>query len=143
MTTASFTVRDADWTRDAAALRDVRTAVFIVEQAIPPDLEWDLMDVQSQHALAVDADGQPIGCGRLLPDGHVGRMAVVKRWRGHGVGAALLARLVERARQRGDAQVILNAQTHALAFYAAQGFVAEGGVYDEAGLPHQTMRRVF
>ena len=68
------------------------------------------------------ARARPIGCGRLLPDGHIGRMAVLSDWRGQGVGAALLVRLIELARERGDARVLLNAQTQAMPFYARYGF---------------------
>jgi predicted GNAT family N-acyltransferase len=92
------------------------------------------------HALAVAADATPVGCGRLLPDGHIGRMAVLRDWRGRGVGAALLATLVDLARMQGHVAVLLHAQTHALDFYAKQGFVLVGDVFTEAGLPHQTMR---
>jgi predicted GNAT family N-acyltransferase len=136
----SFSVRLTDWAQDATALRAVRTPVFIVEQAIPESLEWDEADTVSVHALAIATDGTVVGCGRLLPDGHIGRMAVLREWRGCGVGAALLARLVQLARTHGHPQALLHAQTHALDFYAKQGFVPVGEVFVEAGLPHQTMR---
>jgi len=134
-----FVVRIADWSRDAAALRDVRHAVFVVEQHVPESLEWDGIDVQCVHVLAVDAAGQAIGCGRLLPDGHIGRMAVRAPWRGHGVGRSILDVLIGLARARGYARVVLNAQTHALAFYARAGFVVSGSEFDEAGIPHREM----
>ena len=121
-----FSVRDAVWARDDEALRLVRFAVFVVEQRVPEDLEWDGIDAQCEHAIAEDDAGSPIGCGRLLPDGHIGRMAVVAPWRRRGVGAALLARLVDAARARGDARVVLNAQTQAMPFYAAFGFAPVG-----------------
>ena len=79
--------------------------------------------------------------GRLLPDGHIGRMAVLKGWRGRGIGGQILARLVDRARSRGDLEVVLSAQVQALAFYRAHGFVEEGAEYMDAGIPHRTMRR--
>ena len=139
MNAPGFTVRLAGWAQDHAALRAVRTQVFIVEQAIPAALEWDEADADSTHALAVAPDGAPVGCGRLLPDGHIGRMAVLCDWRGRGVGAALLRTLVDLARARGHAAARLHAQTHALAFYAKQGFTPLGEVFYEAGLPHQTM----
>ena len=87
------------------------------------------------------ADGRPVGTGRLLPDGHIGRMAVQAAWRGRGVGAALLQALIAEAGRRGMAQLALSAQTHALGFYGRFGFLPEGEVYDEAGLPHQVMTR--
>jgi predicted GNAT family N-acyltransferase len=136
---AHFGVRVADWGRDAAALRDIRYEVFVVEQSVPESLEWDGIDPQCVHALAIDPDGHAIGCGRLLPDGHIGRMAVRAPWRGRGVGRSILDMLVGLARQRGDARVVLNAQTQAMAFYACAGFVASGPAFEEAGIPHQEM----
>lgn len=140
---APFSLRTVDWKRDLQPLRQVRTAVFVVEQNIPADLEWDDFDAVSVHALAVDAAGAPIGCGRLLPDGHIGRMAVLAAWRGQGVGAALLAHLIEMARQRGDMCLRLNAQTQAMPFYARFGFAPVGAEFAEAGIPHWTMERVL
>jgi predicted GNAT family N-acyltransferase len=134
-----FGVRVADWTRDAAALRDVRYEVFVVEQRVPESLEWDGIDDRCVHALAVDGSGHVIGCGRLLPDGHIGRMAVRAPWRGRGVGRAMLDLLIGLARQRGDARVVLNAQTQAMSFYARAGFVPSGPEFDEAGIPHREM----
>ncbi len=136
-----FSVRICDWARGAPALRRVRQAVFVVEQRIPENLEWDAADPASLHALAEDGAGEPIGCGRLLADGHVGRLAVVRPWRRRGVGAALLLRLVDEARRRGHASVVLNAQTQAMPFYERYGFVARGGEFEEAGIPHREMSR--
>ena len=132
-------MRVADWTRDAAALRDVRYEVFVVEQHVPEALEWDDIDAQCVHALAVDASGHVIGCGRLLPDGHIGRMAVRAPWRGRGVGAALLDLLVALARQRGHARVVLNAQTQAMPFYA-RARIRRRAVADSTRLASRTAR---
>jgi len=123
---------------DAAPLR---FAIFVGEQNVPPGIELDEMDEKSLHALAFDAAGRPIGTGRLLPDGRIGRMAVVKEWRRRGVGADLLEALVEEARRRGFREVKLSAQLQAAEFYRVHGFVAEGKVYEEAGILHQAMRR--
>jgi predicted GNAT family N-acyltransferase len=84
-----------------------------------------------------------LGTGRLLPDGHIGRMAVLRQARGAGVGSALLRALMQAARARGDREVMLSAQTHALPFYERFGFVAEGEAYDDAGIPHRVMRLAF
>ena len=138
-----FTVRLVDWSEAAEGLRFVRRAVFIDEQAIPEDMEWDEFDAVCRHAIAEDATGAAVGCGRLLPDGHVGRLAVLSAWRGRGVGAALLRELVELARARGLPRAILNSQTHAMPFYARYGFVADGDEYLEAGIPHRTMTRAL
>jgi predicted GNAT family N-acyltransferase len=137
-----FSVRVADWSRDAPALKSVRHDVFVVEQRVPAELEWDdATDAGCCQVLAEDAQGHAIGCGRLLPDGHIGRMAVLADWRGRGIGAALLVRLIELARERGDAKVMLNAQIHALPFYTRFDFVPVGDLFDEAGIAHQAMER--
>lgn len=135
-----FSVTRADWRSDGAALRAVRSAVFVVEQRVPEALEWDAHDAASLHVLARDAAGAPIGTGRLLPAGRIGRMAVVAAARGRGVGAAILRELLAAAGERGLHELELGAQTHALGFYARCGFVAEGDVYDDAGMPHRAMR---
>ena len=99
-------VRAADWNVDRAALRVVREQVFVREQAVPVELEWDEFDPLCQHVVA-EAAGQAIGTGRLLPDGHIGRMAVLESWRGQGVGSALLVALLRLARDRGIRRVRL------------------------------------
>ncbi|HEX7053996.1 MAG TPA: GNAT family N-acetyltransferase [Burkholderiales bacterium] len=129
----------APWSAAQADAQRIRFAVFVEEQGVPPELEMDDMDERCVHALAYEGDAA-VGTGRLLPDGHIGRMAVLKPWRGRGIGAALLLRLVDAARRRGDAEVLLSAQVHALGFYRAHGFSAYGEVYEEAGIPHQAMR---
>ncbi len=111
----------------------------MVEQNVPVALERDEHDPVCDHLLAQDRRGRGIGTGRLLADGHIGRLAVLAPWRGRGVGRALMLQLMERARRRGFGHVELSAQTHALAFYQSLGFVAEGEVYQEAGLPHRHM----
>ena len=138
-----FSVRLVEWSAARAALESVRRAVFIVEQAIPEDMEWDEFDALSRHALAVDAAGAPVGCGRLLPDGHVGRLAVLAPLRGVGVGSLLLERLVEMARANGHSRIVLNSQVHAMPFYARHGFAAIGDEFMEAGIPHRTMARTL
>jgi hypothetical protein len=127
------------WEEAAEDLACVRRRVFIEEQRVPEALEWDEWDLPSLHAL-VRADGEPVATGRLLPDGRIGRMAVVPAWRGRGVGAAVLHRLVDEARARGLAEVVLSAQVQAMPFYARAGFVAEGPEYDDAGIAHRSMR---
>jgi predicted GNAT family N-acyltransferase len=136
-----FAVRVVDWSSAGDALRAVRQAVFIVEQSIPEAMEWDADDAVCRHALAEDASGQPVGCGRLLADGHIGRLAVLSSWRGRGVGSALLQHLMDLAGSLGHARVILNAQTQAMPFYARHGFAAVGEEFMEAGIPHRTMAR--
>ncbi|SFB72796.1 Predicted N-acyltransferase, GNAT family [Collimonas sp. OK412] len=131
------------WAAQKTDARAVRFDVFVIEQKIPVELEWDDMDEHCLHAVAYDAAGHAIGTGRLLPDGHIGRMAVRAAGRGKGVGAAILKALMAQARQRGDAEVVLNAQTQAEAFYGRYGFSRDGEEYDEAGIAHICMRHVF
>ena len=127
------------WDEARAEARPIRFAVFVDEQKVPAEIELDEHDAVCVHALA-RVEGKAVGTGRLLPDGHIGRMAVLQDWRGQGVGAALLAALIEIARTRGNREAMLSAQTHAVGFYRRFGFVDEGPVYTEAGIPHQAMR---
>jgi predicted GNAT family N-acyltransferase len=138
---SAFRVRAADWVTDGAALRAIRDEVFIDEQQVPAALEWDAEDARAWHVLALTADGVAIGTGRLLPDGRIGRMAVLKPWRDKGVGSRVLGELLRIATCEGLPTLVLNAQSHAIAFYAKFGFRAEGEVFLEAGIPHQAMRR--
>jgi predicted GNAT family N-acyltransferase len=132
-----------DWSSMRARAEPVRYAVFVEEQKVPAEIELDDLDPLSLHALAFDDEGRVLGTGRLLPDGHIGRMAVLRQARGSGVGSALLQALMQAARARGDREVLLSAQTHAMPFYERFGYVAEGGEYDDAGIAHRMMRRVF
>lgn len=135
-----FTVRRVSWSEAGDQLRAIRTAVFVDEQHVAVDLEWDDLDVQSLHVVAESAAGEAIGTGRLLPDGHIGRMAVLRPWRGRGVGRALLLELLAAAGDGGFASVALNAQTRAIDFYARFGFEVVSGEFMDAGIPHRTMR---
>ena len=135
----TFDIQTVPWPAHAVTLQAIRHAVFVVEQHVPEEDEWDDQDSASQHVLAF-ADGVPVGTGRLLPDGHIGRMAVLKPWRGQGVGRALLTALLAMARQAGFIEAVLHAQTHALNFYKKQGFLESGPEFMEAGIPHCVMR---
>jgi len=135
----SVEIRISEWPAAQAEAQRIRFAVFVDEQRVPPELEMDEHDAVSIHALAFSGN-RAVGTGRLLPDGHIGRMAVLKEWRGRGVGRELLRALMQRARQRGDREVVLAAQVQAMPFYAAEGFQPEGPVYVEAGIDHQDMR---
>ncbi len=129
------------WEQLGEAARAVRHAVFIEEQGIPAALELDAQDAQCTHAVAFDAAGKPLATGRLLPDAHIGRMAVLASERGKGLGVSILRALVAMAVGRGETAVRLHAQTSATGFYAREGFIEEGEVYEEAGIPHQNMVR--
>ena len=128
------------WDEARGHAAPIRFAVFVEEQGVPLEIELDEMDQKSFHALAFH-EGKPVGTGRLLPDGHIGRMAVLKAWRGRGIGARILGRLMDEARARGDREVVLSAQVHATAFYRMHGFMEEGEEYLDAGIPHRDMRR--
>jgi predicted GNAT family N-acyltransferase len=136
-------IRFGDWASMQAHAKPIRLEVFVQEQNVPADLEMDDMDAVCIHAVAYGGDGKAIGTGRLLPDGHIGRMAVLRSARGTGVGGALLQGLMAMAQERGDEHVMLSAQTHAAEFYLAHGFAAKGDVFYEAGIPHIEMEFYF
>lgn len=138
-----YSVAQVDWATSKDSLRVVRRKVFVEEQRVPEDLEWDEEDERSDHVMAVAADGTAIGTGRLLRDGHIGRMAVLKEWRGRGVGSALMGYLLGLARKSGHGVVKLHAQTHAEGFYVKHGFAVEGAEFIEAGIPHVVMVRTL
>lgn len=138
---AEVIVRRVSWETASDALRSIRKIVFVDEQNVPEELEWDGIDAQCLHVLASSAAGEAIGTGRLLPDGHIGRMAVLKSWRGCGIGGRILTELITAAREQQHAVVGLSAQTHALQFYGRHGFEVVSEEYLEAGIPHRAMRR--
>jgi predicted GNAT family N-acyltransferase len=139
----TFSIRLLRWSAAQPLVAPVREDVFVHEQGVPVELEWDGLDAAALHAVAADSSGRPIGTARLVADGHIGRMAVLLAWRRRGVGSALLGRLVAAARERGLDTVHLDAQTHAVAFYARHGFEPQGGEFMDAGIPHVAMRRYF
>ncbi|MFF3463104.1 GNAT family N-acetyltransferase [Streptomyces sp. NPDC001984] len=155
--TTPYEVRVAEDPADREACFAVRKEVFVVEQGVPQDLEYDAYDATAAHVLAIRADGVPLGTGRLLYGaeaaaektggdlsvGSLGRLAVAREARGLGVGVALVRAIEEAARARGLAAVDLHAQTHALGFYERLGYEAYGPEYLEAGIPHQAMRRAL
>lgn len=143
MARVEVTVELGGWDALAHEATPIRHAVFVREQGVPVDIELDDWDPLSLHAIARDGEGRAIGTGRLLPDGHIGRMAVLKEVRGRGAGTAILLALMDAARQRGRREVVLNAQTHAAPFYRRLGFVEEGDVFDDAGIDHIAMRRAL
>ncbi|MEE9142872.1 MAG: GNAT family N-acetyltransferase [Gammaproteobacteria bacterium] len=131
----------ADWKTNEEAIRSVRDAVFVREQNIPAFCEYDGCDPTCVHVVANGTDGGTIGTGRLSEDGRIGRIAVVASHRGSGVGRAMLEQLIRTASDNGLDQVFLHAQTVAVRFYEQLGFVAEGPVFDEDGIPHRRMAK--
>jgi predicted GNAT family N-acyltransferase len=140
MNAGQFQIVSVDYVRDLQKLRAIRDAVFVREQSVPLALEWDEIDPQCRHVLALDSNGMAIGTGRLTPQQTIGRMAVLPAWRGKGVGDALLRQLIAMAQQAGWPSVSLHAQLEAIGFYHKHGFVTEGEIYTEAGILHQSMR---
>jgi predicted GNAT family N-acyltransferase len=136
-----FDIILTDYASREAEIRRIREAVFIVEQRVPVALEWDGEDPSWVYALAVTGAGEAIGTARLTPAGRIGRMAVLASHRGCGVGGALLERLIQLARERGLAKVVLDAQVAAIPFYAGHGFQAFGPEFLDAGIVHRRMER--
>ena len=137
----AFRLEIASWERDLPDLRAVRETVFVVEQQVPVEEEWDALDPASVHVIARDDHGRPIGTGRLTPERKIGRMAVLREWRGRGVGDAMLRTLLEQARARHWPGVSLNAQLAAIPFYQRAGFDIEGEEFIEAGIRHRAIGR--
>ena len=134
----AYRASEVSWERQGNALSEVRRTVFVEEQEIDPEEEWDGEDPRCRHFLAVDEGGRPIGTARLMPSGQIGRMAVLEPWRGRGVGARLLALAVSAARDTG-LSVFLHAQADAVGFYERAGFRVRGDPFSEAGIEHRMM----
>lgn len=137
----SFRVEVIDYASGVDDLRAVREPVFVQEQQVPLELEWDELDPLCVHMIARDDTGRPIGTGRLTPEHKIGRMAVLPGWRGHGVGDALLLALIDEAARLRWPELRLHSQASAVGFYVKHGFVPYGGRFMEAGIEHQSMRR--
>jgi predicted GNAT family N-acyltransferase len=135
-----LTVRIADWHDDNADLRRIREAVFVVEQDVPPELEWDAEDTDAVHFLAFEGDFA-VGTARLLPDGQIGRVSVLKDWRGLHIGEMLMQAAIAEAERRGLRRQMLTAQAHAVRFYERLGFRVASEEFLEAGIPHVDMVR--
>ena len=135
-----FSVEQVDWSESRSQLMTVRTAVFVIEQQIPAELEEDEWDIASQHVL-ITTEGRPLATGRLLPDGHIGRVAVLPECRGQGLGILVMNKLMEIAQVDGHRQLVLSAQVQVSEFYSKLGFVEKGGVYQEAGIGHILMSK--
>lgn len=137
----AFKVRTAAWHRDRSVLSAIRRRVFIQEQNVPEELEWDGHDAHAVHFLAIEATGNAIGCARLLADGHFGRMAVSVAWRNKGVGRTLLQAAEREALARGHRVMRLSAQKQAAGFYLRHGYAIVGDDYMEAGIAHVAMQK--
>ena len=138
MNRQDYSIGLVTWQDAADELSAIRRRVLIDEQKVPPELEWDGLDASAMHAKATSLTGEAIGTARLLPEGQIGRMAVLQPWRKGGIGSGLLRCLIAHAGDRE--RLFLNAQTRAEAFYRRNGFEPEGDVFMEAGIPHIRMR---
>ncbi len=131
-------IRQTSWPEDKKILSSIRRQVFIEEQKVPEEMEWDEYDVSSVHCLAL-VNGKAVGTGRLMNNGQIGRMAVLKNYRGKGIGTAVLRFLIDQHQSRSNTPITIHAQTHAIDFYKNLGFVINGDEFDEAGIPHYEM----
>ena len=120
----------------------IRFEVFVDEQNVPEELEIDGLDDEAKHVL-VYSDDEPIGTGRILIDGHIGRVAVLKKYRGLGIGKSVMQELIKWAQKNNLEKLWLSSQWHAHSFYLDLGFVCEGEIYEEAGIDHIKMYRVL
>ena len=136
-------VATGTWAELADKAHPLRRAVFVEEQGIAPEIEADTRDAEALHAVATNRFGMPVGTGRAVLDGQggarIGRMAVLASVRGAGVGAAVLAALVEGCQRRGAGDILLHAQSDAVRFYSQHGFMCRGESFEEAGIEHQEM----
>lgn len=138
----SALINISSWNEVKDLIKPIRVKVFVIEQHVPEELEWDEYDESAWHAVA-KLNEQVVGTGRLILDqskAKIGRMAVDKNCRGNGVGSEMLRALINLGKEKGAQEFILHAQTHAITFYAREGFEPYGPIFDEAGIPHVEMR---
>jgi predicted GNAT family N-acyltransferase len=135
----NFHIQTVTWPSHQRQLRAVRTPVFIEEQAVTPEFEWDDIDATAVHLLAT-LDHEPIACLRIIEYKKIGRMAVLKSYRGRGLGATLLREAVAICKKQGSKSVYLSAQTHAIEFYRKAGFKQISDEYCDVDIPHVDMK---
>ena len=136
---ANFQIKVVSWQQTEQDLRAIRTPVFIKEQAVAPDFEWDEIDQVAVHLLATQ-NNEPIACLRIIDFHKIGRMAVLKEFRGNGLGAILLLEAVKICKAHGSKTVHLSAQTHAIGFYEKCGFKVTSAVYQDVHIAHVDMQ---
>ena len=132
-------IKIVDFDKNLAEIHYIRTKVFIDEQNVPAELEWDEFDADSVHILAY-IDNKAVGTARLLRNGHIGRMAVLIEYRNSGIGKNMLNFMINLAGEKSMTNIQLSAQEHAIGFYEKQGFTISSGVYMDAGIPHYDMK---
>lgn len=135
-------IAEVDWAQQHARLSAIRRTVFIEEQHVPKDLEWDGIDVDCRHVLAQDTGRKiAIGTGRLVADGQIGRMAILSHYRGRGIGSGILRQLIELARRDGHRLIYIHSQLTAVNFYQKANFKVSGNTFIDAGIAHVKMTR--
>ncbi len=136
-----FEVKNVEYSGESKDfIREVRDTVFIKEQQIDPEIEFDGLDDVAVHAL-VTFEGKPVGTGRILDDGHIGRIAIVKAFRSKGLGSKIVLSLIDEAIEKGYERVYLGSQKHAIDFYTKLGFQPYGEEFIEADIPHLSMEK--
>jgi predicted GNAT family N-acyltransferase len=137
-----FRVQSGHWDKLEQDAKFIRKQVFIIEQNIPEEEEWDDQDMISDHFVVYDQD-QPIATARLLQNNSVGRVAVLKAYRGQGIGRMIMLEIIRQAHQQDRKFLQLSSQVHAISFYEKLGFSIQGDAYDECGIPHIKMQLVI
>ena len=137
-----FRVQSGHWDKLEQDAKFIRKQVFIIEQNIPEEEEWDDQDMISDHFVVYDQD-QPIATARLLQNNSVGRVAVLKSYRGQGIGRMIMLEIIRQAHQQDRKFLHLSSQVHAISFYEKLGFSIQGDAYDECGIPHIKMQLVI
>jgi predicted GNAT family N-acyltransferase len=132
-------IQEVTWREAEQELRAIRTPVFIDEQFVEPDFEWDKIDDHAVHLLA-RYENQPVACLRIIQYQKIGRMAVLKHWRGIGLGATLLREAINICKNHGSKFIRLSAQTHAIEFYKKAGFKQISEEYCDVDIPHVDMQ---
>lgn len=135
----NYSIKTCTWKSYKQQLSAVRREVFIQEQQVPEELEWDEFDESAQHVIALDKHHQAIATGRIKVDGHIGRMAVLKGYRQQGIGSEILLALLDVAKQQNLNSVYLHAQVSAILFYEKHGFSCNSDKFLDAGIPHKSM----
>jgi predicted GNAT family N-acyltransferase len=141
----NISIQITHWNEAKSQVMPIRHEIFIKEQKVPEELEWDEFDQNALHAI-VKQENQVIGTARLIIDNtiaKIGRMAIQKEYRQQGIGQKLLLTLIKTAKEKGAQECVLHAQTHAIAFYAKADFEPNGPIFDEAGIPHVEMRLIL
>jgi len=136
----SLIINIVDYNTHYKEIKEIREEVFIKEQKVPKNLEWDGLDPEAKHALVKNKDNL-IGTGRIFSDGHIGRIAVMKSYRGRGIGKKIISKLVETAKNEGLHEVWLSSQCTAVGFYKKIGFSEFGDIFQEAGINHIKMKK--